>query len=93
MHSMSDTALLSEREIAIAGREKVALISATDDVLIQARGDTHLNPFEGSGEMPPATALEGDPVGDAARCGICASPLVLSAEGWACPNDMPKDEG
>jgi type VI secretion system secreted protein VgrG len=92
LHSMGDTAVLAERELALAGREKVALVSATDDLILQAKKDLHLNPYESTSEMEPARGLEGDPVGDAMRCGVCSSPLVLGPEGWTCPEDATKED-
>ena len=91
-HSMGDTVVLAERELALAGREKVALVSATDDLILQAKKDLHLNPYESSTELEAADSLEGDPVADAMRCGVCSGALLLGPEGWFCPNDMEEME-
>lgn len=87
MHSMKSASILAEEEIAVAGREKVAVVSATDDLILQAGKNLHLNPFDASDSMPEAARLEGDPAGDMFRCHECGEKLTEGPEGWYCPND------
>jgi hypothetical protein len=61
IHAMDNISIFAEREVVVAAREKAAVISATSDVIVQARNNVHLNPYEGGG-LTPAASL-GGPVG------------------------------
>jgi hypothetical protein len=58
-HAMDSVTILSEKEVAVASRGKAAVVSATDDVILQAHKDLHLNPYEGSGELRKVQRIEG----------------------------------
>ncbi len=83
LHAMEHVSVLSEKEIAIGGREKVALISATNDVIVQAKNDLHLNPFsEGKApreatRMGPAAMVPIPPQ----KCLVCESTLDIGRWG------------
>ncbi len=87
MHAMKSITLLSEEEVAIAGRGKVAVVSGTDDLILQAKKNLHLNPFEAGASMPEAAKLAGDVAGEMFRCGECGEKLIEGPEGWYCAND------
>jgi len=78
LHALDHVSVLSEKEIAIGGRGKVALISGTDDVIVQAKKDLHLNPYEGSGQIPEIQRLEPpEPLVIGPEvCIVCGSGLV-----------------
>ncbi len=57
LHAMEHVSVLSEKEIAIGGREKVAVVSAASDVILQAKQDLHLNPFTESQVPREATRI------------------------------------
>ena len=61
IHAMDNISIFAEREVVVAAREKAAVISATSDVIVQAKNNVHLNPYEGGG-LAPAASFEG-PVG------------------------------
>ncbi len=89
-HAKRSVSVLAEEELALAGRAKVALVSATDDVIVQARKSLHLNPYVGSGAPPePAARLDGD-VNDA-RCPRCGGEMNESAGGPVCPQHPPPE--
>lgn len=87
LHAMEGISVLSEQELAVAGREKVAVVSATADVVVQAGKNLHLNPFEPGAAMEPAATLRGEHPDDLQRCDVCGGQLVAGPEGWFCPED------
>ncbi|WP_170319965.1 type VI secretion system Vgr family protein [Polyangium spumosum] len=78
LHAMDHVSVLSEKEVAIGGRSKVAVVSATDDVIVQSSKDLHLNPFASGGGLPKAQRL--DPAAPMAIgpevCAVCGGELV-----------------
>ncbi len=96
-HAMGSISMMAENEALVAAREKVAVMSAMNDVIVQAQKDLHLNPYAGGGDMPDAERLDGDPVGELLRCDQCGSKLRETPEGWMCPQDamamMGEDAG
>ena len=75
-------------QAALVAREKVAVMSANEELILQAGKDLHLNPFEAAGAMDRAEALS--PGGSEPRpvCDICGTELV----GGTCPNASDGDE-
>ena len=87
IHAMDNISILAEREVVVAAREKAAVISATEDVLVQAKKNVHLNPYEGGG-LRPAMGLDG-PVGKPRErppgiCGFCGAEADESDGDHAC---------
>lgn len=78
LHAMEHVSVLSEKEIAIGGRQKVALVSATDDVIVQAKNDLHLNPYAEA--KPPGQAARlkpPTPIGPhLERCLVCEGAIT-----------------
>ena len=70
--------------VAIAGRDKVALVSATQDLILQAKKNVHLNPFEAGGTLEEA-AKTGAHAGKARKqkgvCGHCGEPFSELPDG------------
>jgi hypothetical protein len=86
LHAVEGISVLSDKEVAVAGREKVALVSATDDVIIQAKNDLHLNPFEG-GALAPGTSIAGETVAtheESPPCKTCGGAQMRAGERWVC---------
>jgi type VI secretion system secreted protein VgrG len=73
IHAMDNISVFAEREVVVASREKAAVISATDDVIVQAGKHTQLNPYIAGGPMPQAISMKG-PVGKSKPLppGVCA---------------------
>ncbi len=68
LHAMDHISVLSENEIAIGGRQKVALVSAESDVIVQAKRDLHLNPYDAAGDsLPPAGSPAAAPIAGVRR--------------------------
>lgn len=84
LHALDNISVLGEKEIAIGGRGKVAVVSATDDVIVQAKKDLHLNPFESSSQVPQVQRLD-PPQPTIIRpehCLICEAALVNDDQLW-----------
>ncbi|MBW2528433.1 MAG: type VI secretion system tip protein VgrG, partial [Deltaproteobacteria bacterium] len=58
MHAMESASLLAEDEVAVAAHNRAALVSATDDVILQAAETLHLNPFDPASTPEPARGME-----------------------------------
>ncbi len=85
-HAVEGVSILSDKEIAIAGRQKVAVVSATDDVIVQAKNDLHLNPYQG-GAISPGTSLAGETVTNAEEsppCKTCGGAQTRVGDRWFC---------
>jgi hypothetical protein len=85
-HALKSASVLGEEEVAIAGREKVAVVSATDDIIVQAAKNVHLNPYQPGGAARPAVRLDHDfeeAPHQPGTCSVCAKPLT--DEGF-CPD-------
>ncbi len=76
-HAKNNVAALAENEAAIAAGGKVAVVSDTSDVVLQAQANVHLNPFQGAGPRPAVVeaAPDQDEEPEVARCAICKAPL------------------
>ncbi len=85
-HAMKSISVLGEEEVAIAAREKAALISTGDDVLIQAKGNVHLNPYESKKRMDRAARIDGAIPEGVRRCDVCGEELVQGDDGATCVN-------
>ncbi len=55
--AMKSVSVVAEEELALAARERIAALSLTEDVIVQAAKTVHLNPFEASA-APPAPRTE-----------------------------------
>ena len=87
IHAMDNISIFAEREVVVASREKAAVISATSDVIVQAKNNVHLNPYEGGG-LAPAASL-GGPVGkprprSPGVCDFCGAELDHTHGDHAC---------
>ncbi|HRI70322.1 MAG TPA: type VI secretion system tip protein TssI/VgrG, partial [Polyangium sp.] len=83
LHAMDHVSVLSEKEIAIGGREKVAVVSATNDVILQAKQDLHLNPFS-EGKAPREATRIGRPQAVAIpidKCLVCEGAITIGEWG------------
>jgi hypothetical protein len=89
LHAMDHVSVLSEKEIAIGGREKVALVSATSDVIVQAKEDLHLNPY--SEGKPPREAMPLKPAPLVSvpeeQCLVCGRAIIHGQWGARSCND------
>lgn len=92
-HAMKSISVLSEEEVAIAAREKAALISTGDDVLIQASGNVHLNPYESKKRMDRAARIDGAIPDGVRRCHVCGEELVPGDDGAVCVNAVKLEYG
>jgi type VI secretion system secreted protein VgrG len=94
LHALKSVTVLGEEEVVIAGREKTAVISTTDDVIVQAKGNVHLNPYESRTAPPRAEPLGAAAGAPTPRCAVCGEALVSGEDGPACPDTLPpSDEG
>ncbi|MBM4357212.1 MAG: type VI secretion system tip protein VgrG [Deltaproteobacteria bacterium] len=76
VHAHDNVSLLGEREIAIGARGKAALVSATDEIILQSSKTLHLNPYGGGG-LAPIKTPQGQAGGEAPSynlCGDCGAP-------------------
>jgi hypothetical protein len=83
LHAMDHVSVLGEKEIAIGGRERVAIVSAASDVIVQAKQDLHLNPYSTGGDVPEIERLE-PPVPrpiDPEKCASCGGGLHFAENG------------
>ena len=84
LHANGGITILGEDEVAIAGRERVALVSAAQDLILQAAKNVHLNPFEAGGGLPDAQKM-GTRAGPAKKqkgtCGHCGEPFTELPDG------------
>ena len=92
-HAMKSISVLSEEEVAIAAREKAALISTGDDVLIQAKGNVHLNPYESGKRMDRAARIDGAIPDGIRRCDVCGEELVAGDDGAVCASTVKLEHG
>ncbi len=92
-HAMKSVSILGEEEVAIAAREKAALISTGDDVLIQAKGDVHLNPYASRKRMDRAARIDGAIPDGIRRCDVCGEELVAGDDGAVCVNAVKLESG
>lgn len=82
LHAMDHVSVLSEKEIAIGGRQKVALVSAESDVIVQSKKNLHLNPFSSARKLNDARPLVAS-VPDSTLpecCAVCDAALSASGE-------------
>lgn len=98
LHAVSGVTVLSDGEIAIAGRQKVALVSATDDVIVQAKKDLHLNPYESDGRLKQGVRIAGTSAQREGEqtppCATCGGPTHREGEEIVCrkvSNVLDKD--
>jgi type VI secretion system secreted protein VgrG len=83
LHAMDHVSVLSEKEIAIGARENAAMVSATGDIVLQAKRDLHLNPFAEGGSLPAIERLEPPvptPV-DPEVCARCGGAITIAENG------------
>jgi type VI secretion system secreted protein VgrG len=83
LHAMDHLSVLSEKEIAIGARDNAAVVSATGDVILQAKKDLHLNPFAEGGSLPEIDRLE-PPVptpADPEVCAHCGGAVTIAENG------------
>jgi type VI secretion system secreted protein VgrG len=92
-HAMKSISVLGEEEVAIAAREKAALISTGDDVLIQAKGNVHLNPYESKKRVDRAARIDGSIPDGVRRCDVCGEELVEGDTGAVCVNAVKLEYG
>jgi type VI secretion system secreted protein VgrG len=71
VHAHDNISLLGEREIAIGARGKAAVVSATDEVILQSSKTLHLNPY-GGGSLSPIQTPKGEAGGEAVSYDLCA---------------------
>lgn len=91
-HAHDSVSLLGEKEVAIAARDRAALVSATNDVIVQAARDVHLNPHDApSRPLEEAERLDADVGPPPPRCEVCGEKLVVSEEGLVCPHVRESD--
>jgi type VI secretion system secreted protein VgrG len=95
IHAMDNISILAEREVVLAAREKAAVISGTDDVIVQAKNNVHLNPYEGGG-LAQAEGMAGR-VGRAREkppgvCDLCGGELDESGGDRFCTHAAPDVE-
>ncbi|MBK8259321.1 MAG: type VI secretion system tip protein VgrG [Polyangiaceae bacterium] len=84
LHAHKSVSVLSEEEAVIASRGRSALISATDDVIVQGKKTVHLNPYQASGTLSEIASIEGASGGP--RCARCGEALSETADGLMCPS-------
>ncbi|MBM4359248.1 MAG: type VI secretion system tip protein VgrG [Deltaproteobacteria bacterium] len=58
LDAMKSVSLVAEEEVALAARERLAALSLTDDVILQAARTVHLNPFAASAVVSPPPRAE-----------------------------------
>ncbi|HLM76619.1 MAG TPA: type VI secretion system tip protein TssI/VgrG, partial [Polyangiaceae bacterium] len=83
LHAMDHVSVLSEKEIAIGARDNAAMVSATGDIILQAKRDLHLNPFAEGGSLPEIERLE-PPVptpADPEVCAHCGGAIAIAEDG------------
>jgi len=83
LHATDHVSVLSEKEIAIGARDNAAMVSATGDIILQARRDIHLNPFAEGGRLPEIERLQPpvpQPV-DPDKCAHCGGAITLAENG------------
>jgi hypothetical protein len=83
LHATDHVSILSEKEIAIGARHTAAMVSATGDVILQARGNLHLNPYPEGGPLREIQRLEPpvpQPV-DPAKCAHCGGSITIAENG------------
>lgn len=83
LHATDHVSVLSEKEIAIGARNNAAMVSATGDVILQARRSLHLNPFADGGALPEIERLQPplpQPV-DPEKCAHCGGSITLAENG------------
>jgi type VI secretion system secreted protein VgrG len=82
MHAHKSVSVLSEEEAVIAARGRSALISATDDVIVQGQKTVHLNPYQPSGTLAEIAPIDGAAAGP--RCARCGEALTETPDGFSC---------
>jgi type VI secretion system secreted protein VgrG len=93
IHAMDNISILAEREVVLAAREKAAILSSSDDVIVQAKNNVHLNPYQGGG-LTPAKSLAGE-VGQPREnppgvCSFCANEIDESDGDRFCTHIAPQ---
>ncbi len=83
MHAHKSISFASEEEAVLAARSRVAVISATDDVIVQGKKTVHLNPYQSAGTLAQVATIGGPPPGP--RCARCGAELTETPEGTSCP--------
>lgn len=95
IHAHDNISLLSEGEVAVGARGKAALVSATDEVILQASKDLHLNPYSG-GDLSRVETPSGKAGGKAVSyelCDDCGAPRLEGGEHECIDEDAPRDTG
>ncbi|MFS8068424.1 MAG: hypothetical protein ACMG6S_18865, partial [Byssovorax sp.] len=68
-------------------------ISTGDDVLIQGKGNVHLNPYESGTRMDRAARIDGAIPDGIRRCDVCGEELVAGDDGAVCANAVKLEYG
>lgn len=90
LHALESVTVLSEREIAIAGTDRVAVMSADDDVVVQANRDLHLNPYASSPSAPRGMKL-GETSFAAEDDAVLPQAVDETTEGFRGPEEPEED--
>lgn len=91
VHAHDNISLLGEREVAVGARGKAAIVSATDEIVLQAAKNLHLNPYGGGG-LSPIQTPRGEVGGEAMSydlCDDCGAPRTSGTE-HICATDEPR---
>jgi len=95
IHAHDNITILAEKEVAIAARNKAAIVSATDNVILQAGKDLHLNPYPGA-SLAKLQSAEGEVGCDAPvpeECPECGAAMARVGLTHLCENLKKKLEG
>jgi type VI secretion system secreted protein VgrG len=90
-HALRNISLLAEGEVAAASMGKAALVSARDDVVIQAGKNTHLNPYSTGTPPTPAERLRAPNEEPVARCAVCGEELQAVGAQLVCPKEAEQE--
>jgi hypothetical protein len=94
-HARGSVSVLGDGDVAVAGQGQVAIVAGTGDLIVQAAGNVHLNPFEQAQkpreEGAPGVVRRRDRM--VVRCSHCGEPLIAGPEGAICPREARPDPG
>jgi type VI secretion system secreted protein VgrG len=94
-HARGSVSVLGDGDVAVAGQGQVAIVAGTGDLIVQAAGNVHLNPFEQAQkpreEGAPGVVRRRDRT--VVRCSHCGEPLIAGPEGAICPREARPDPG
>jgi type VI secretion system secreted protein VgrG len=93
VHAHDNISILGEREVALGARGKAAVVSATDEVVLQAAKNLHLNPYGGGG-LAPIRTPQGEAGGEAVKydpCPDCGAPRVEGTKHTCATTEEPAE--